>query len=148
MYGTFWRSFNKNPDFQLTSNLFSGALTCHSRFQKMVTHKLSVEHGNRVRTLNPVFKFSEFDYSRGLPVCRVHFLGLTVGSHWKVYSDRQHIGRKFCKNTFLCTNNSFCFILSVAFDFDCTSYRTVYIYRVQRVILYKLITLSYLYCYK
>ena len=61
----------------MTSNLFSRALTCHSRFQKMVTHKLSVEHGNRVRTLNPVFKFSEFDYSRGLPVCKVHFLGLT-----------------------------------------------------------------------
>ena len=49
-------------------------------------------------------------------------LPAVVGAHWKVHSDRQYICGKFRKNTFLCTNNSFCFISSVAFDFDCTTY--------------------------
>ena len=37
-------------------------------------------------------------------------------------SDRQYIGGKFHTNTFFCTSNSFCFISSVAFDFDYTTY--------------------------
>ena len=48
-------------------------------------------------------------------------LPAVIGGHWKVFSDRQYIRGKFYKNTFLCTNNSFCFISSVAFDFDCTT---------------------------
>ena len=48
-------------------------------------------------------------------------LPAVVGAHWKVHSDQQYICGKFRKNTFLCTNNSFCFISSVAFDFDCAT---------------------------
>ena len=49
-------------------------------------------------------------------------LPAVVGAHWKVLSDRQYIGGKFHRNTCFCTSNSLCFISSVAFDFDCTTY--------------------------
>ena len=48
-------------------------------------------------------------------------LTAVVGAYWKVRSDRQYICAKFRENTFLCTSNSFCFISSVAFDFDFTT---------------------------
>ena len=58
-------------------------------------------------------------------------LTAVVGAYWKVGSDRQYICAKFRENTFLCTSNSFCFISSVAFDFDFTSYMHSWVYHGQ-----------------
>ena len=61
-------------------------------------------------------------------------LTAVVGAYWKVGSDRQYICAKFRENTFLCTSNSFCFISSVAFDFDFTSYLLFFFTAVSNIV--------------